>query len=74
MTASPPARPPERPERPGSDGRISLRVAVIATLGVLSGAVAGLLTWLAHDNAANAVLVGLGTVAAAYVFFQRIIR
>ncbi|WP_306369083.1 hypothetical protein [Nocardiopsis sp. CC223A] len=71
MTASPPAPPPERPE---SDDRISLRVAVIATLGILSGTVAGSLTWLAHDNVANAVLVGLGTVAAAYVFFQRIIH
>jgi hypothetical protein len=71
MTASPPARPPERPD---SGGGISLRVAVIATLGVLSGAVAGSLTWLAHGNVANAVLVGLGTVAAAYVFFQRLIH
>ena len=71
MTASPPSPPPEWP---GSDGRISLRVAVIATLGVLSGVVAGFLTWFAYGNAANAVLVGLGTVAAAYAFFQRVIR
>ncbi|MEU0491702.1 hypothetical protein ACOQFV_15970 [Nocardiopsis changdeensis] len=71
MTESPPVPPPERPD---SEDRISLRVAVIATLGVLSGAVAGSLTWLAHGNVANAALVGLGTVAAAYVFFQRIIH
>ncbi|MDE3719925.1 hypothetical protein PWG71_00880 [Nocardiopsis sp. N85] len=71
MTASPPTNTPVQPD---PDGRISLRVAVIATLSVLSGTVAGSLTWLAHDNIANAVLVGLGTVAAAYVFFQRLIH
>ena len=68
-------RPPTR--RSGEDRsrtQISMRVALVATLSLLSGVTVGILTQLAQGddpNAALAVLAGLGSVAGAYTFFDR---
>lgn len=48
----------------------SVRTALVLLLGCACGAAAGTLAFMAGDNLAAAVLLGLGGVAAATAFFH----
>ena len=52
---------------------LSVRTAIILLLAVLAAAVAAGLTWLSRHDAAEAALVGLGTLAAGAKFFDWLI-
>lgn len=52
---------------------LSLRVALIMLFAVLSGVGAGVLIHLSGQHVAAAILVGLGTAAAAMKFFDWLI-
>jgi hypothetical protein len=56
-------RPPQTP-------LLTTRTAVVLLLGLLCGATAGVLTYLAGDNIAAAILAGLATMGAAIAFFH----
>ncbi|MFI9817954.1 hypothetical protein [Saccharothrix variisporea] len=49
---------------------VSTRTAVVLVLGLLCGTAAGVLTYLAGDNTAAAVLAGLAASGAAVAFFH----
>lgn len=52
---------------------ITLRSAVIFTLGIISGSAATALTALAGTHIAAAVLAGLAALGAAITFFNKVI-
>lgn len=67
------ATEPEAPKPPERDALLPLRVALIMLFAVLSGVGAGVLVYLSGQHVAAAVLVGLGTAAAATKFFDWLI-
>jgi hypothetical protein len=52
---------------------LSVRSTLILLLGLLGGAIAGVLTRLAGEHWALAVLTGLGAVGAVIAFFRTVI-
>ncbi|WP_143120528.1 hypothetical protein [Actinacidiphila alni] len=52
---------------------LSLRSALVLLLGTLSGIFTALLSVLGDARTPTAILVGLGTVAPAVIFFNQII-
>ena len=57
--------------RPSRPPLLTTRTAVVLLLGLVCGASAGVLTYLAgDDNAAAAVLAGLAAFGAAAAFFH----
>jgi hypothetical protein len=52
---------------------LSLRAAVILTLALILGIAAGLLTYTAHRNLADATLFGGGAMATAVVVLNGLI-
>ena len=74
---------PYQPSRQTDNtARVSLRVAVIASLSVATGVTVGALAYLAFEPTAGSppalvalsVLTGLGVIAGAFAFFDRVIH
>ncbi|MDH6129303.1 hypothetical protein [Kitasatospora sp. GP82] len=53
---------------------VSLRTAVILTLGTLAGTGAGILTYLGSRSAANTILAGEAAFAGAVFSFNTVIN
>lgn len=56
--------------RPSRPPLLTTRTAVVLLLGLVCGASAGVLTYLAGDNTAAAILAGLAAFGAATAFFH----
>jgi hypothetical protein len=62
-----------KPCSSSSAGLLSLRSTLILLLGLLGGVAAGILTHLAGEHWALAVLAGLSATSAVIIFFDAVI-
>lgn len=70
-SASP--QPPTGPQPADNSRMVTQRGALVVLLAVISGAAIGLLTVLAGQDVAEAVIAGLGATGAAICLYDRII-
>lgn len=73
MTVSHPSSGPEEVSPPDDEALLSLRSTVIFAVSLVVGIGAGVLTWLAVENAAFAVIAGAGAFSGSVAFLHKLI-